>query len=167
MYLETECHKNAQTLCSLTVEWFDLIALMNDFGAVAAKLQRWIYAAKRDYLTQPTIWQERKLVLTMLNISFEPPLRAETRVRPAIQGDATIKITFHASLDPSEWHRIEQKGASVELWSEIPADGRKSGEWGATKFVKSGPQVSYGVDLSRKLATDKTRRVTQLYSRRL
>lgn len=88
-----------------------------------------------------TVWQGHKLVPTMLNILFEPPLRVETRVRPAIQGDATLKITFYSRLEPSEWHRIEQKGASVELWSDIPANERKSGEWGATRFLKSGPEV--------------------------
>ena len=78
----------------------------------------------------------------MLNISFEPPLRSETRVRPAIQGDATIKITFHATLDSSEWHSIEQQDSSIQLWSDIATEGRRAGEWGATNFVRSGPEVS-------------------------
>lgn len=72
----------------------------------------------------------------MVNISFEPPLRVETRVRPAIQGDAVISVTFHASLDLSEWHRIEKNGACVELWSDIPTNGRTPGMWGATQFMK-------------------------------
>ncbi|KIM26082.1 hypothetical protein M408DRAFT_330848 [Serendipita vermifera MAFF 305830] len=74
----------------------------------------------------------------MVSISFEPPLRVETRVRPAAQGDTTIKLTFHATLDLSEWRRIERNGASVELWSDIPAEGKASGHWGATQFTKVG-----------------------------
>ena len=78
----------------------------------------------------------------MVNISFEPPLKVETRVKPAIQGDATINVTFYASLDYSEWQRLQKNGASIELWSDIPADGKPSGSWGATTFVKRDSEVS-------------------------
>src|SRR4051794_3347583 len=102
----------------------------------------------------------------MVNISFEPPLKVETRVKPAVQGDATIDVTFYASLDYSEWQRLQKNGASVELFSDIPADGKLSGTWGATTFVQRDPEVSArGARLIS--VTDNHPRVTKCCSRLL
>jgi hypothetical protein len=91
----------------------------------------------------------------MVDIAFEPPLRAERWCAPTIAGDRTIKVAFQATLARLEWRRLKQQGGVVQLWSNLPIQGTEGGNWNAVSFEEGDIAATYSKVqlLSRTIST--------------
>jgi hypothetical protein len=86
-----------------------------------------------------------------MTIHFHPPLGEQIRVVcPGSQADGAI-IWFTATAVVDGGLRLAEEGIKLQLWSDLPARGRPSGEWGELAFESEVAQditAAVGLDLA-------------------
>ncbi|TFK57488.1 hypothetical protein OE88DRAFT_139937 [Heliocybe sulcata] len=66
-----------------------------------------------------------------MRVSFTPP-SGQTTVLPVPEGVSEAQLLFRAVFESEEEvAHAKQEGVKVQVWSDIPCDGRAMGEWGA------------------------------------
>lgn len=81
-----------------------------------------------------------------MRVSFTPAL-GQTTVVPVADDAEEVQLLFRASFDSEEDRaHAKQERIRVEVWSDIPVEGRAPGEWGALAFEHSSEDASRGSD---------------------
>lgn len=79
-----------------------------------------------------------------MQLTFSPALGEQTflKAAPLASGRpaAPQSILFRATFDSREsFLKAQADGVRVELWSDVPAEGRSRGQWGASQFKTLEP----------------------------
>lgn len=73
-----------------------------------------------------------------MHVSFDPPLREVTaldvlQVQEAERG--LVALTFFATLTEEDYRVLNDQGAQIQVWTNLPLDSRPAFEWGANPFA--------------------------------
>ena len=72
-----------------------------------------------------------------MQITFSPALGETVPLvmRPS-EPDASLDVVFKAIFDSSaSYEHTQSQGTRVEMWTDLPVEGRANGEWGAIPFT--------------------------------
>lgn len=73
-----------------------------------------------------------------MHFSFTPAVGEAVRVSVPLWHTTNVQLHLTASLSSQDYHEFTRDGAKLQLWSDIPSNGRNVGEWGELNF--QGPR---------------------------
>lgn len=74
-----------------------------------------------------------------MDFHFTPNLGQNVHVPISYLHTTTAELCFSAIVDSSDYEQLQRDKGKVQLWSDLPVNGRRAGEWGESAFQESVP----------------------------
>ncbi|KAK0465275.1 uncharacterized protein EV420DRAFT_1513660 [Desarmillaria tabescens] len=74
-----------------------------------------------------------------MDFHFTPCLGQSVHVPISHLHTTTAELCFSATINSSDYEQLRQEQGKVQLWSDLPANGRRAGDWGEIAFQESTP----------------------------
>ncbi|SJL05878.1 uncharacterized protein ARMOST_09214 [Armillaria ostoyae] len=88
--------------------------------------------------------------LYTMDFHFTPNLGQSVHVPISYLHTTTAELCFSAIVDSSDYEQLQRDKGKVQLWSDLPVNGRRAGEWGESAFQESIPleddELALGLD---------------------
>ncbi|KAG7450223.1 uncharacterized protein BT62DRAFT_498270 [Guyanagaster necrorhizus] len=85
-----------------------------------------------------------------MNFRFTPNLGQSVHIPISHLHTTTAELCFSATVDDSDYEQLQRDKGKVQLWSDLPVNGRNAGDWGETAFQEciaiQDDELSLGFD---------------------